>query len=155
VTSYNRLPSRSRGGPVEQNADYLLKRMSAAQISVRSRLLMSVESADKPWFYQTMTREQAEQRLKRASDGVFLVRPSSQPACYAMSLKNQDKTTRSCTSSLARRLLSSRTATGVRRKSPLDQCGRHSESIDAVAAELAAGDARHAGVEFDKELVCK
>jgi hypothetical protein len=33
--------------------------MSAAQISVRSQLLMNVEFADKPWFYQTMTREQA------------------------------------------------------------------------------------------------
>jgi hypothetical protein len=101
--------------------------MSAAQISVRSQLLMNVEFADKPWFYQTMMREQAEQRLKRASDGVFLVRPSSQPACYAMSLKNQDKTTRSCTSSLARRLLSSRTACEENRL--LDQCGRRADGI--------------------------
>jgi hypothetical protein len=33
---------------------------------------MNVEFDDKPWFYQTMTSEQAEQRLKRASDGVLL-----------------------------------------------------------------------------------
>jgi hypothetical protein len=57
---------------------------------VRSQLLLNVKFAHESWFYQTMTREQAEQRLKRASNGVFLVRPSSQPACYARSLKNQD-----------------------------------------------------------------
>jgi hypothetical protein len=44
--------------------------MSAAQISVRSQLLTNVEFADKPWFYQTMTREQAEQaRLRVGSTG--------------------------------------------------------------------------------------
>jgi hypothetical protein len=44
--------------------------MSAAQISVRSQLLMSVASADKPLFYQTMTREQAEHaRLRVGSTG--------------------------------------------------------------------------------------
>jgi hypothetical protein len=51
---------------------------------------MNVEFADKQWFHATMTREQAEQRLRRASNGTYLVRPSSQPSCYALSLKNQD-----------------------------------------------------------------
>ena len=91
---------------------------------------MNVEFADKPWFYQTMTREQAEQRLKRASDGVFLVRPSSQPACYAMSLKNQDHEI----VDVVVGTLSSRTATGVRRrKSPFGSmwaaCRRHSTRL--------------------------
>jgi hypothetical protein len=79
VTSCNRLPSRPRGGPVEQNANLSFEtKLSAAQISVRSQLLMNVEFADKPWFYRTMTREHRAGSF--ASEvGAVQTREQSQP----------------------------------------------------------------------------
>jgi hypothetical protein len=107
-----------------------------------------------------MTREQAEQRLKRPSDGVFLLQASSQAACYARSLKNQDHEIVYVVvgTSFAEQPHGDGRAKKIAFWINVGGVQTAFESIDAVAAELGsatAGDARHVGVEFHKELVCK
>lgn len=46
---------------------------------------MLVKDFTQPWFHPTTTRRQAVAKLRGCSPGTFLVRPSSQRGCYAMS----------------------------------------------------------------------
>lgn len=43
------------------------------------------------WYYSTMTRQEAEDILQRCTKNTFLVRPSSQPGCFAVSLLSLEK----------------------------------------------------------------
>jgi len=45
-----------------------------------------------PWFHKAAIRDDIESQLKAATQGTFVIRPSSQRACYAMSWSNGDGT---------------------------------------------------------------
>lgn len=51
---------------------------------------MSSDALNAPWYYPKMTRIDAEKCLEAAEPGAFVVRPSSQADCLALSHRNYD-----------------------------------------------------------------
>ena len=83
LPSSNRLPSRSRGGPVEQ------RRLNCVEANVCRSDFGAIAAADECEVCPRVV-VLSDDDARAGRDGVFLVRPSSQPARYATSLKNQD-----------------------------------------------------------------
>eukprot|EP01130_Rhizamoeba_saxonica_P001728 TRINITY_DN11588_c0_g1_i1.p1 TRINITY_DN11588_c0_g1~~TRINITY_DN11588_c0_g1_i1.p1 ORF type:complete len:542 (-),score=69.04 TRINITY_DN11588_c0_g1_i1:7-1608(-) len=52
---------------------------------------VSIADTDQPWFHKDTTRSEIHCVLEQATIGKFLIRPSSQTGCYALSYKDRDK----------------------------------------------------------------